>query len=884
MWEMLQEKGYSQDNIIVLFAGGEDYSVTNPNIAPEYKPDQGVTVTDYSASIANVNLVFNGLANGTAGFPQVTQDDFLFVWTFDHGGGSGGNSTLYLIDGLITDDDFAALTNPIAANKKVYWMQQCRSGGFADELEGTTTFFHSACQPNQNAYRANNTPDLENEVINNVTYNHGEFNFHIYSPTNGSSPAGYTSYNGEPYSNADLNSDNYISMHESWVWESTHENSSETPLLSDLGSIGEFTSLDYPTLLHVNIPDNESLRGLIGVSKDVHITSGKQLQFTANSEIDILNDADLIVDAGATLIIGDNVTVSGNASNKIIVNGNIQIGQNVTFNKHGSTGYFYGLVLNNSNMQTTIDDVTFNETQFRNYGAELNITDSEFNDCGWAYSFHGDVTIDNCEFTNTWLYLENQQNDPDILAFVNNSTFNNTSSAVGIDIANYDNYWIDNNDISANYNGIQIINCGNDNYITQQLYNNTIHDCGWAGVLAYSTKGAFYENHIHNNGTGIKLMNKCNMALYGNAGATTNYGTNFITNNDSYEIYISKYSFPWYFRYNVIIDEDNAGNPTDPILYFAYPTGSKVNQKDIRYNCWGNNFLDYEDLYPHTYFSWEPTWCPGGSSGEIDPAEQMYTDGREQFETQLYAEAKATFMLLIETYPETEYAVSAMKELVNLEKYATNDYVSLKEYYQTNDGIQADTILQKLSVSLANDCDIKLENWPDAIDYYEGIINDPVSLEDSVFAIIDLGYVYFLMENSGYKSAYTGQLTQYKPESREKFFEHRDYLLSLLPSENIGESMKGNITALKEGELLQNVPNPFKGSTQIWYKLESEATVQLNVYNYTGQLVSSINEGTKSKGNHYTDFDAIGLKSGIYFYSISINGQTTDSQKMTIMK
>lgn len=882
MWEMLQEKGYSQDNIIVLFADGNDFTFSGQ--APQYKPNPGVTVTDYSASIANVNLVFNGLANGTAGFQQVTQDDFLFVWTFDHGGGSGGNSTLYLIDGLITDDDFAALTNPIAANKKVYWMQQCRSGGFADELEGTTTFFHSACQPNQNAYRANNTPDLENEVINNVTYNHGEFNFHIYSPTNGSSPAGYTSYNGEPYSNADLNSDNYISMHESWVWESTHENSSETPLLSDLGSIGEFTSLDYPTLLHLNITDNESHRGLIGVSKDVHIVSGKQLQLISNADVHLLNDADLIVDAGATLIIEDNVTISGNASNKIIVNGSIQIGQNVTFDKHGSTGYFYGLVLNNSNMQTTIDDVTFNETQFRNYGAELNITDSEFNDCGWAYSFHGDVTIDNCEFTNTWLYLENQQNDPDILAFVNNSTFNNTSSAVGIDIANYDNYWIDNNDIRANYNGIQIINCGNDNYITQQLYNNTIHDCGWAGVLAYSTKGAFYENHIHNNGTGIKLMNKCNMALYGNAGATTNYGTNFITDNDSYEIYISKYSFPWYFRYNVIIDEDNAGNPTDPMLYFAYPAGSKVNQKDIRYNCWGNNFLDYEDLYPHTYFVWNPTWCPGGSSGEIDPAEQMYTDGRDQFESQLYAEAKATFMLLIETYPETEYAVSAMKELVNLEKYASNDYVSLKEYYQTNDGIQADTILQKLSVSLANDCDIKLENWPDAIDYYEGIINDPVSLEDSVFAIIDLGYVYFLMENSGYKSAYTGQLTQYKPESREKFFEHRDYLLSLLPGENIGESMKGNIASLKEGELLQNVPNPFKGSTQIWYKLESEATVQLNVYNYTGQLVGTINGGTKSEGTHHIDFNADGLKSGIYFYSISINGQTTDSKKMTIMK
>ncbi|MDZ4205085.1 MAG: T9SS type A sorting domain-containing protein, partial [Bacteroidales bacterium] len=203
---------------------------------------------------------------------------------------------------------------------------------------------------------------------------------------------------------------------------------------------------------------------------------------------------------------------------------------------------------------------------------------------------------------------------------------------------------------------------------------------------------------------------------------------------------------------------------------------------------------------------------------------------------------------------------------------------------QSNDSIQADTILQKLAVSLSNKCDVKLENWPDAIDHYESIINDPETLEDSVFAIIDLGYVYFLMENSGYKSSYTGQLTQYKPESKEQFFDHRDYLLSLLPGDNVSESMKGNIAALKEGELLQNVPNPFKGSTQIWYKLENELKVQLNVYNYTGQLISSFNVGTKTKGNHHIDFDANGLKSGIYFYSISINGQTTDSKKMTIMK
>ena len=61
----------------------------------------------------------------------------------------------------MTDDDFAALVNPVASHKKVYWMQQCHSGGFADELEGNSVFFHAACQPNEGAQRANNTPDME---------------------------------------------------------------------------------------------------------------------------------------------------------------------------------------------------------------------------------------------------------------------------------------------------------------------------------------------------------------------------------------------------------------------------------------------------------------------------------------------------------------------------------------------------------------------------------------------------------------------------------------------------------------------------------------------------------------------------------------------------
>jgi len=102
-----------------------------------------------------------------------------------------------------------------------------------------------------------------------------------------------------------------------------------------------------------------------------------------------------------------------------------------------------------------------------------------------------------------------------------------------------------------------------------------------------------------------------------------------------------------------------------------------------------------------------------------------------------------------------------------------------------------------------------------------------------------------------------------------------------------GNFVENPIVAVVENELshsgLTCYPNPFSGSTKIRYTVENKAIIQLNIYNYAGQLIKSIDEGTQPKGTHFIEFDAKGLKDGIYLYSISINGKTTDSKKMTIM-
>lgn len=594
-------------------------------------------------------------------------------------------------------------------------------------------------------------------------------------------------------------------------------------------------------------------------------------------------ESEIHINAGCSLILEDNVTFLAKTGNcKLIIDGNISIGSNVSF--ISEDGAQLDVFVNNPNIQVSFNHSLFEKTKLHSYAQDLTITQSTFNNCYGTYSYRGNVTIESCYFTETCLYLENQTSDVGLSASIIDCNVSNTNTEVGIDIQNYSNFFIENNNIKAWLNGLQIHNSGGGTSGNQIALGNNIHDCSRAGMVAYNTTASIKNNYIHNNHVGVKLLSNSNIALYGNPAAQSNAQTQQIRDNASLEIYVSKHSFPWYFHYNVIIDEDNIGNPIDPLLYFAYPGGAKINTKDIRYNCWGNNFNASVDLFPASYFVYNPVWCPGSISIASDVAEQLYIDGRTQFEAGQYNEAKAIFLLLIEQFPKTVYAEAAMKELVALEKFASDDYTTLKTYFQTNDSIQSDSTLRVLASALANKCDVKLENWAQAISWYENQIINPASLEDSVFAIIDLGYVYFLMENQGLRSAYTGKLLEFKPESKEQYFEHRDYLLSLLPGKTGNKDSQQSLTQLTHGKLLQNVPNPFSGHTQIWYTTDIPARITISITDITGKEVGQINQDQKAEGTHQADFNNAKLSPGIYFYSLVMDGVVSDTRKMSIIR
>lgn len=86
-----------------------------------------------------------------------------------------------------------------------------------------------------------------------------------------------------------------------------------------------------------------------------------------------------------------------------------------------------------------------------------------------------------------------------------------------------------------------------------------------------------------------------------------------------------------------------------------------------------------------------------------------------------------------------------------------------------------------------------------------------------------------------------------------------------------------------EYTLSQNYPNPFNPSTTINFSLPSSSQVLLKVYNVLGQEVATLVNEELSIGNHSVSFDASGLATGLYIYTIKA-GKFAAVKKMLFVK
>ena len=132
---------------------------------------------------------------------------------------------------------------------------------------------------------------------------------------------------------------------------------------------------------------------------------------------------------------------------------------------------------------------------------------------------------------------------------------------------------------------------------------------------------------------------------------------------------------------------------------------------------------------------------------------------------------------------------------------------------------------------------------------------------------------------------YIGKLPQYKPSSLNRYRTYRDSLIALLPLDHKKKPVIEPTSLLKVNELLQNTPNPFSATTDIWFKLAPNCyQVKIKITDNLGRTRNNIGFSDLSEGLHRITVDASGLTPGIYQYSLEVNGQLKDTKKMVVIR
>jgi hypothetical protein len=92
-----------------------------------------------------------------------------------------------------------------------------------------------------------------------------------------------------------------------------------------------------------------------------------------------------------------------------------------------------------------------------------------------------------------------------------------------------------------------------------------------------------------------------------------------------------------------------------------------------------------------------------------------------------------------------------------------------------------------------------------------------------------------------------------------------------------------NILLPGEPVLYQNYPNPFNPETNISFSLSRKGNVELTLYNSLGQEVLNLLNKEMDKGFHTLNLKAIDLNSGVYFYTLKVEGKKF-TKKLVMLK
>ena len=612
-----------------------------------------------------------------------------------------------------------------------------------------------------------------------------------------------------------------------------------------------------------------------------------------NGTLRVEKNADVLF-TNSTLNLADNVTVILEGYSKITLdaNSNINIGNNVTFtNENGEP--CYGIFIN-GDTQTIIANCSFNNCDLNTDHGSLEIVNTSFVNSA-INCYRTDVSITDCPLLGG-VYC----NESDSVEIVNGTeqTYNITGSYDGIALINCGYAYVYGYTITGNVrNGINL----HESYGSNTIENCSIISNSQDGVRMYHSSARIIGCQISGNQKGVIAYRGSNLEILKDPNSAPWFHDSCITNNTWMEVlFTDDCDLQMAHGMNKILDAPYNPDTFDKYLVFC---PNMTRSRDLGVNYWGSDPQGMP-VYPveerfepacinpdvnEIGFSLDPLWNPGPPSiitWEND--ELVYHSAIDLALAEDIIGAIALFKELISQYPGSDFAPDAAKNLLALEE----DKQALKDYYATAPNLHWNGEIDKLADYLENYCNIKMGDYQAAISWFEDIISDPDCELDSLMAVIDLGYVYLLMQENSPKAQITCQYPQLVPKSRTQYEQKTNSILSALYSPANGANQEDGadtIPILPQIPVLHNnYPNPFNPSTSISFSLPAEMQCSLSIYNIKGQKVKTLQSGTSTQGNHTLiwngrDDNGMSVSSGIYFYQLKAQGDTI-TKKMIMVK
>jgi len=389
------------------------------------------------------------------------------------------------------------------------------------------------------------------------------------------------------------------------------------------------------------------------------------------------------------------------------------------------------------------------------------------------------------------------------------------------------------------------------------IIDNEFSNLGWHGMLVNGYN--WNSNPDYHGFAANGFQNNQGSELIGDAGSLSTSRTGLNVFNDAE-----------FIETGII--------PNDPLDKFeAWDKYILANLSNGIATMEGNIFVQSPYENPDRFYpSLEPFSFDRDMSASLS---ETIIAGMNQFYQGLFDESIASMKQAVETYPDSTLTGLAIDYLYYATRASSEDYATLRAYLDLN--IPSDNFANYIKKEeIKTKCHIKEEDYLTAISRLQLILNNPETVADSLFALIDQAYCYMSLATGGAKAL--PNISVKTPD----FDSYMKFLAEL--SKLSGESLQSVQPPPHVLRIESNYPNPFNPETTISFSVPTDGKVLVTIYNIKGQKIKQLLNETMLTGKHAviwngTDSNGKSVSSGLYFAKIK-QGNTHRIHKMMLMK